>query len=236
MSVFEKLSSDEDDVTKGVKLLRVTAEDKTEVVGVPDSENPLNVEFYQQEEAFKIPPDYKARMAWDRYHNCYFVYVARVNKNNTASVCMWSMFEGLGLSDHLVAFLKSYDSRPKVNHASGKVEVLDMFKGKEEKLYEHEEKKWIKYWKDPDYASDHVMVRWCHRKTTDSYTMMLHTPVRSEKKLPNWDGPQLLFGIQSIRTLVAFMREARQQMLYEPLKDEEKENTALSSSEDEVDQ
>ena len=226
-----KRAGEEAEVTRGLKLVKVTESATTKVVELPDSENPFKIEFYKHEDAFLIPPEYKARMAWNSFHSCYFIFLARENSGKSLSVLRWSMFESLGLLDHLVNFLISYDNRPKTGSAA--MGLLDVFKGKEQKLYEHEEKNWIKYWKNPDFATDNVSIRWCHRKSTHSYTMILHSPVREEKKLKDWDGPQLWMSIDSVRMLVAFMRHARKQMLYEPTED--KENVPPSADSDDDD-
>ena len=205
-----KREREEEDLylARGAKLIRVSEAQDLQLQ-VPDNENPFKIEFFQHEDTYVILPYYKIRMTWSEYHGCYFVYMCRENVKKGISVLRWSILESGELLVHLETFLKNLENHPKTGKQA--LEILDMFKEKESNLFEHEMKNWSQYWKAPDFETDNLRIRWSYRKSTNSYTLILHSPVRDDRKLKNWEGPQFYLNVPSIKALVLFLRFAQKE-------------------------
>ena len=164
----------------------------------------------------KIPSSFRIRMAFDEFTGCYFLYMSRETNTGNLSTIKWSYFESLTVLEEIEKFLLSYERHPQTGVEA--LELLDYFHGKAaDRAYANEAKNWEEYWKDADLALENVKLRFVHRRASNSYTLLLHQPVRSaQARNYQWGGPIFYINMAGMRTLVAYLRHAHNEAMYDP--------------------
>ena len=184
---------------KGLKLIRAS-DVASRKIEIPDSENPLKKQFYEHYDAKYIPENHMIRTYWSDKDKCFMTAMCRDNGGSRKITTLkWSTYEGSALLKVLENFLECWENHPESET------VLEMFKNQPERLYENAEENWSTYWEDPDFASENIRLRWCRKKSTNQYSAILHTPVRADRRIKNWCGPQLYVPFDGIKMLAFYL-------------------------------
>lgn len=149
----------------------------------------------------------RARLAWNDYHEVQMLHFARKTRNGKIKYVSITSYEAFTFVEFLTNILAQINAVEDLGKPTQK--LIPFFDDKpKERAYEHENSNWESFWKSPDLLLPSIRVRVGLNRKTGMYMLFINSPVSSKISLEfhNWQGPQLIFKLTSMITLLEFVK------------------------------
>ncbi|CAG7827627.1 unnamed protein product, partial [Allacma fusca] len=170
----------------------------------------------------QIDFDIVARLAWNRYHRCYFYYFGRKNKAGTVTTVKFSQYEGRLILDFVSRVLDQIAAHPEPGkHFTDLIPFFDTNPTRAHVSIRHDHR--AELWTDPDLELDTVRVRLVFNRVSGQYAILMNNKVSDvvSKRLKNWQGPQMTLALPAVRNLEAYLSEVSVPALEQDTQEEE---------------